>query len=191
MAPKILSIAVDEAHVVSHWGTAFRKQYAELGCLRAILPKGTPFVAMSATLSPRVRRDVLKKLQFDEKNYININIGNDRANVSIMVRAIHNPMNTFSDLDFVIPDGVKCVDDIPKTLVYADQIIAEVGIETRLTERLPLEFHDIGLIRPFSAAFSPGHRQELLGLFKAGLVRILICTDAAGMVGAYPSLKIN
>ena len=98
-------------------------------------------------------------------------------------------MNTFSDLDFVIPNGVKCVDDIPKTFVYADQIIAEVGIETRLTEHLPPELHDIGLICPFSAAFSPGHRQELLSLFKAGVVQILICTDAAGMVGVYLRTK--
>ena len=144
---------------------------------------------MSATLSPRVWRDVLKKLQFDEKNYIDINIGNDRPNVSIVVRAIQNPMNTFSDLDFIIPNDVKSVDDIPKTFIYADQISTEVGIETRLTERLPPELCDIGLIRPFSAAFSPDHRQELLGLFKAGVVRILICTDAAGMVGAWLRIK--
>ena len=184
MASRILSIVVDEAHVVSHWGSGFRKQYAELGILRAILPKGTPFVAMSATLAPRVRRDVLKKLQFDEKNFVDINIGNDRPNVSIVVRAIQNPMNTYSDLDFVIPDGVKTTGDIPKTFIYADQISAEVGLETRLTERLPPELREIGAIRPFSAAFSPEHRQELLNLFKAGVVRVLICTDAAGMVGA-------
>jgi len=189
MAPRILSVVVDEAHVVSHWGAGFRKQYGELGSLRAILPKGTPFVAMSATLAPRVRHDVLKKLQFDEKNYIDINIGNDRPNVSIVVRAIHNPMNTFSDLDFVIPGGVTAAGNIPKTFIYADQISAEVGLETRLIERLPPELRDIGLIRPFSAAFSPKHRQMLLDLFKAGVVRVLICTDAAGMVGG--SLRTN
>ena len=102
-------------------------------------------MAMSATLSPCVRRDILKKLQFDKKNYININIG-------------------------IIPNGVKCVNDIPKTLVYADQISAKVGIEMRLMEHLPPKLCDIGLIRPFSAAFSPGHQQELLSLFKAGVV---------------------
>ena len=170
MASRILSVVVDEAHVISHWGAGFRMQYAELGILHAVLPKGTPFVAMSATLAPRVRRDVLKKLQFDEKNYVDINIGNDRPNVSIVVRGIQNPMNTFSDLDFVIPIGVKSAGDIPKTFIYADQISAEVGIETRLTERLPPALRDIGLIRPFSATFSPDHRQQLLALFKAGIV---------------------
>ena len=68
-------------------------------------PERDSICGNAATLSPRVRHDVLKKLQFDQKNYIDINIGNDQANVSIMVRAIHNPINTFSDLDFVIPDG--------------------------------------------------------------------------------------
>ena len=113
-----------------------RKQYAELGILRAILPKGTPFVTMSATLAPRVRHDVLKKLQFNEKNYVDMNIGNDRPKVSIVMRGIQHPMNTFSDLDLVIPIGNKSADDIPKTFIYADQISAKVGIETRLTERL-------------------------------------------------------
>ncbi|EDR09889.1 uncharacterized protein LACBIDRAFT_325779 [Laccaria bicolor S238N-H82] len=175
--PRILSIVVDEAHVVSHWGAGFRKQYAELGILHAILPKGTPFVAMSATLAPQVWHNVLKKLQIDERNYINIDIGNDQPNVSIVVRAIQNPMNTFSDLDFVIPSDVKAAGNIPKTFIYADQISAEVGMETRLTEHLPPKLRDIGLIRPFK-------------LFKAGVIRVLICTDAAGMGCNIPDVDV-
>jgi superfamily II DNA helicase RecQ len=43
-------------------------------------------------------------------------------------------------------------------------------------------FREAGIIRPYSAAYSPGHRAEVMALFKAGIVRILVCTDAAGMV---------
>ena len=75
-------------------------------------------------------------------------------------------MNTFSDLDFVIPSDVMASGDIPKTFIYADQISAEVGVETQLTEHLPPRLRDIGLIRPFSAAFSPEDRQMLLDLFQ-------------------------
>ncbi len=38
---RILSVVVDEAHVVSHWGTQFRKKYGTLGTIRAHLPRGT------------------------------------------------------------------------------------------------------------------------------------------------------
>ncbi|KAF4613504.1 hypothetical protein D9613_007563 [Agrocybe pediades] len=105
----------------------------------------------------------------------------DRANVSIVVRTIHNPMNTFSDMDFVIPPDITSPDEIPLTFIYADKINDGVGIEERLTKLLPENLRNQGLIRPYSAAYSPEYREELMCLFKAGIVRVLICTDAAGM----------
>jgi len=99
---RVLSVVVDEAHVVSHWGSGFRKQYAALGILRALLPKGTPIVAMSATLD--------------------LNVGNDRPNVSIIVRSIQNPMNTYSDLDFLIPASPVPPTDIKKTFMSAAKL---------------------------------------------------------------------
>jgi superfamily II DNA helicase RecQ len=122
----LLSIVVDEAHVVSHWEAGFRKHYSSLEILRALTPKETPFVAMSATLAPHVRKDVLSKLQYHKDAYINLNIGNDRPNVSIVIRAIQNPMNTFSDLDFLIPESIRQPEDIPKAFLYIDQISSQL-----------------------------------------------------------------
>ncbi|KAF4610293.1 hypothetical protein D9613_010675 [Agrocybe pediades] len=181
MIPRILSVVVDEAHVVSHWGADFRKEYGKLGVLRSILPRGTPFIAMSATLSRRIRRDVLKKLEYDENNYLNLDIGNDRCNVSIVVRAMHNTMNTYSDMDFVIPAGIANAEEIPLTFIYADKINDGVGIEDRLNALLPENLRNQGIIRPYSAAYSTEHRDMLMELFREGIVRVLICTDAAGM----------
>ena len=106
MSRHVLSVVVDEAHVISHWGSGFRKKYGTLGVLRALLPKGTPVITMSATLAGRVRKDVLTKLQFDLKKFNYLNLGNNRPNVSLVVRAIQNPMNTYSDLEFLIPKGI-------------------------------------------------------------------------------------
>ena len=183
MGSRVLSVVVDEAHVVSHWGSSFRKKYGTLGVLRALLPKGTPIVAMSATLPSRVRKDVLKKLQFDE-DFVDLKVGNDRPNVSIVVRAIQNTMNTYSNLNFLIPKGVKDIKEVPKTMVYADQVAVGVDMEDRLYDISPESFCETGFIRPYSAAFSLEYRTTVMALFKAGVVRILICTDAAGMVSS-------
>ncbi|KAF7795490.1 hypothetical protein EIP86_006652 [Pleurotus ostreatoroseus] len=52
---KILSIVVDEAHYVSHWGASFRKKYGQLGTIRAYPPPRTPVITLTATLTARVR----------------------------------------------------------------------------------------------------------------------------------------
>lgn len=182
---RIMSVVVDEAHVVSHWGASFRKKYGTLGMIRAFLPRGTPIVALSATLPARIRSDVLSKLQFGQ-DYVNIDIGNDRPNVSIVVRGIQHRLNSYADLDFVVK-GIKSRSDIKKTFIYADNIATGVEIIDHLTSLLPPELHDAvegydTPIRPYNAALSQEYRRKAMENFRDGFIRILVCTDAAGMV---------
>ncbi len=58
-------------------------------------------VALSATLPSRIRTDVFSKLRFGNE-YDSFDVGNDRNNVSIVVRSIQHPMKTYADLDFII-----------------------------------------------------------------------------------------
>ena len=54
-------IAVDEAHCISEWGHDFRPDYRNLAALRGLLP-GTPVIALTATATERVRRDIVAQL---------------------------------------------------------------------------------------------------------------------------------
>jgi superfamily II DNA helicase RecQ len=45
-------VVVDEAHLVSQWGRAFRPAYARLNQLRSYLGMAVPWFACSATLDP-------------------------------------------------------------------------------------------------------------------------------------------
>ena len=141
-------------------------------------------VAMSATLPPHVRTDIINKFQFDENNYTYLNLGNDRPNVFLVVRAIQNAINTYSDIDFLIPATTHKLDNVETAFLYINNITINNNIIKHLYKISPATFCGAGIIWTYSSAFSKKYCQEVMELFKAGYVRILICTDAAGMVGS-------
>jgi ATP-dependent DNA helicase RecQ len=55
-------IAIDEAHCISEWGHDFRPEYRQLPALRDLFPK-TPFMALTATATERVRADIVSHLR--------------------------------------------------------------------------------------------------------------------------------
>lgn len=60
---KVTMLAVDEAHCLSQWGHEFRPSYMKLGPLRADLK--CRVIALTATATPEVRRDILTHLQME------------------------------------------------------------------------------------------------------------------------------
>lgn len=64
---KVNLIAVDEAHCISQWGYDFRPPYLEIRAIRDVL-KGIPVLALTATATPSVIRDIQEKLGFPKEN---------------------------------------------------------------------------------------------------------------------------
>ncbi len=58
---KVGLLAVDEAHCVSEWGPHFRPSYLQIADARALLGS-PPTLAVTATATPEVRRDVIEHL---------------------------------------------------------------------------------------------------------------------------------
>ena len=55
-------IAVDEAHCICEMGHNFRPSYRDLGNIRDLVP-GVPILALTATATPDIRRDIIKTLR--------------------------------------------------------------------------------------------------------------------------------
>ena len=80
---KVSLVAVDEAHCISIWGHAFRPVYLRLGELRKTLP-GVPFLALTATATERVRRDIVDQLHLSQPRQFIASFNRANLNYSVL-----------------------------------------------------------------------------------------------------------
>ena len=83
----ISMVAVDEAHCISQWGYDFRPEYKQIAEIREILP-GVPFLALTATATPEVAKDIQTSLLFNEENVKRISFY--RSNLAYKVKLTEN-----------------------------------------------------------------------------------------------------
>ena len=76
-------LAVDEAHCISQWGYDFRPSYLRIKELRRLIPD-TPILALTASATPQVAKDIMTQLAFAEPNVLQTSFL--RPNLSYSVR---------------------------------------------------------------------------------------------------------
>lgn len=62
-------LCIDEAHCISEWGHDFRPSYLRLGALRRVLGEAV-MLALTATATPRVREDIVERLEMSEPSEV-------------------------------------------------------------------------------------------------------------------------
>jgi ATP-dependent DNA helicase RecQ len=81
-------VAIDEAHCISQWGYDFRPSYLKIATLRDHISEKVPFLALTASATPQVIEDIMKKLAFRGKNVLRTSF--DRKNISYLVRKVED-----------------------------------------------------------------------------------------------------
>lgn len=85
---KVNFIVVDEAHCISQWGYDFRPSYLQIAELRELLPE-VSIVALTATATEEVRKDIQEKLSFND-NGLTFQASFARSNLSYSVRNVED-----------------------------------------------------------------------------------------------------
>jgi len=77
-------LAVDEAHCISQWGYDFRPPYLEIANIRELLPANVPVLALTATATPEVVRDIQEKLGFRQEKVLQKSFARPNLSYSVL-----------------------------------------------------------------------------------------------------------
>ena len=158
-------LAIDEAHCISEWGHDFRPSYLRMAAVRERLGD-PPTIALTATATPEVRRDIARQLHLDDP--VTVITGFDRHNLRYHVV----PTKTEADKDAALAGVLREHEGL--AIVYAATRKAVDRISAVLERaRIPAVAYHAGL--------DDAHRHEVQDAFMNGDVRVIVATNAFGM----------
>jgi len=156
-------LAIDEAHCLSQWGHDFRPDYLRLGAVRRTLGS-VPCVALTATATPRVQREIASVLGIDDGHrFIQ---GFDRPNLSLTVIETQRNAEKLSAVTGNLGDGVA--------LVYC--------ATRKNVEKVTAHLREAGVRAGFYHAGLEHHeRIAVQEGFATGRIPVVVATNAFGM----------
>ena len=167
-------LAVDEAHCISEWGHDFRPSYLRIAEVREKLG-WPPTVALTATATPHVRRDIVAQLKLDSPT--TIITGFDRTNLTYSVV----PTRTDADKDDALVHLLRSKDGL--AIVYASTRKAVERI-AMLLERAHIS------AAAYHAGLDDDRRHGVQDAFMTEKVRAIVATNAFGMGIDKPNVRL-
>lgn len=175
----LVAVAIDECHLIWEW-EGFRVGYRYIGNIRAALV-GVPFVCLSATLTPNVAAYIHEVCSLQART-IRFRISIRRNNINVVVAPVDG--NDIQPLLDLIPPRIQDLLQIPKTLIFHDDIDNAQLIFEALRRRLPPAVSGVPsntIVRLFYGSIDEGMKTQSLSDIISGRTRITVCTDAFGV----------
>lgn len=121
------ALVIDEAHCVSEWGHDFRPAYLQIDRFRKTIETASghkvPIIALTATASSEVRKDILKVLGLDESAIVQQE-SSDRPNLSLSVWEV-DPRNRDAKSEMLMR---LVAEEIPSALdISLDELVPMDG----------------------------------------------------------------
>jgi ATP-dependent DNA helicase RecQ len=160
-------LAIDEAHCISEWGHDFRPDYTRVGEIRSLIGEPTT-VALTATATPEVQRDILRQLGMGEGEMRTFAHGIDRPSLKLEVEDV---WGLDEKLDHIERIRAACPGS---GIVYFALIKTLDEFGDRLRER------GVGHVR-YNGKLETGERRRIQDAFMSGAEPLVLATNAFGM----------
>ena len=168
---KVSIVTIDEAHCISQWGYDFRPAYLNITNIRKLLP-GVPVLALTATATPKVVKDIQDKLGFACENVIRMSFA--RENLAYVVRKTDNK----------IDELIHILDKVPgSAIVYSRN--RRDSVETAKTLKgsgISADYYHAGL--------DSARRDAIQQAWSHDQIRVIVATNAFGMGIDKPDVRI-
>ena len=167
----ISMITVDESHCISQWGYDFRPAYLKIAEIRELLPD-VPVLALTATATPEVVKDIQARLHFRHKNVFRMSF--ERNNLAYIVRKTENKTAELLHILRSMPGSA---------IVYVRNRRRSKEITELLNnEHITADFYHAGL--DDATKDIRQHR------WQSGESRVMVATNAFGMGIDKPDVRI-
>ena len=164
-------ITVDESHCISQWGYDFRPAYLKIAEIRDLLP-GVPVLALTATATPEVVKDIQARLCFRQENVFRMSF--ERKNLAYIVRKTENKTGELLHILRRMPGSA---------IIYVRNRRRTKEItELLINEEITADFYHAGL--DDATKDIRQHR------WQTGESRVMVATNAFGMGIDKPDVRI-
>ena len=168
---KVSMITVDESHCISQWGYDFRPAYLKISEIRNLLP-GVPVLALTATATPEVVKDIQQRLAFKEENVFRMSF--ERKNLAYIVRRTESKQEELLHiLKHVDGSAIVYAHNRKRTKEYA-QLLNENGITATF----------------YHAGLSNETKDQRQKSWVKGETRVMVATNAFGMGIDKPDVRL-
>lgn len=168
---KVSFITVDEAHCISQWGYDFRPSYLEIANIRKLIPDA-PILALTATATPEVIKDIQLRLAFKEENAFTMSF--ERKNLAYVLRQTENKVEeTVHILQAVNGAAIVYCRSRKRTQQIAD-LLSKANISATW----------------YHAGLEPTVKEQRQNDWQNDKIRVMVATNAFGMGIDKPDVRL-
>ena len=156
-------VAVDEAHCISQWGYDFRPSYLNIAEIREMMSEDVPFLALTATATPRVVDDIVSRLRMKHPQVLRTSFR--RPIITYVVREVEDKSTyVLRSLKKEPGSGIIYVNSRKRSKEVAELLVAN---------NIKADFYHAGLPQEM--------RDRKQTSWTTGETRVIVATNAFGM----------